>query len=118
MTAFTSFNASSAASQNIRHIMRDYLALDHIRVWRRLLVARFGFLALVAFVIGRLIPGLSVYGRWVPIALCLVPPIWAVCEEFRLSLRLSHHLGQADARDERPQVHTVVMESDLTSLEL
>ena len=92
MPSFTSFNASDFAPIDLADVLRDYLALDRARLWRRLLVVRFGLLALTAFVAGRVIPGLSAYGRWIPSLLFLVPPAWAWFTELRLTLRLSQRL--------------------------
>jgi hypothetical protein len=117
MTTFTSFNAPHLPAEDVGHILHDYMALDRARVWRRLCVARFGLLAVVAFVVGRVIPGLSVYGRWVPVALFLIPPVWAIVTEARLSLRVTDRLAAAET-DKAAATYTVVTDSDLTSVVL
>jgi len=107
MSSFT-FNTAQSGHHEITGILSDYLALDRARFWRRLLVVRFGLLAPIAFVVARLIPGLSAYGHWIPALLFLTPPAWACVAEIRLARRLSHRLDTSD--DVR--TYTVVMETD------
>jgi len=95
MPSFTSFNASNHSSPEVARILHDYLALDRARIWRRLIVVRFGVLALTVFVLGRVIPGLSAYAFWVPVLLFVTPAMWAAIAEVRLSLRLSHRLRRS-----------------------
>jgi hypothetical protein len=108
MASFTSFNAADLTPQGTVEVLRDYLALDRARFWRRLLVGRFGLLALTVFVVGRVIPGLSAYGRWGPVLLFLVPPAWAWLAELRLTLSLSHRLPASASASS----YTVVMDLD------
>lgn len=98
MDTFTSFSTSDVSTEGLKGILGDHLALEQLRVFRRLLVRRCGLLALAAFVGARLIPGLSVYARWVPVALFLVPPVWAWVAEFRLEGRLAGRLSQIDKK--------------------
>ena len=108
MSSFTSFNASQPARHEITGLLFDYLALDRARFWRRLFVARFGVLALTAFVATRLIPGLSGYGHWIPVLLFLTPPAWAYAAEIRLARRFSRRLDTSAGL----RTYTVVMETD------
>jgi hypothetical protein len=71
------FHAASLPGEDLAAILADYLALEEARVFRRLFVTRFGLLALAVFLAARIIPGFSTYAHWVPVALCLVPPVWA-----------------------------------------
>ena len=107
MSSLISFNASTRTPQEVADIPRDYLALDRVRFWRRLLAARFGGLALAVFVAGRIIPGLSAYGHWIPLLICLAPPAWAWIAEFRLARQLSRRLHWSP----RDRSDTVAMES-------
>ena len=65
--------------------------------------------ALMAFVAGRVIPGLSAYGRWVPVLLFLLPPAWAWLAELRLALKLSQRLPAPGSAS----TYTVVMDANL-----
>ena len=92
MSSFTSFNASGLPEAEVGGILADYLALDQARVFRRLFVVRFGALTLAALAAGFVIHGLSLFARWVPVAVFATPPVWAWVAELRLSLRLSARL--------------------------
>jgi len=108
MASFTTFNAADLEQQDAAAVLRDNLALDRARFWRRLFVVRFGLLAVTAFAVGRVIPGLSAYGHWVPALLFLVPPAWAWLAELRLTLTLSKRLHASGSTS----TYTVVMDMD------
>lgn len=94
MERFTSFNASAVPQEEVGGILADYLTLDLIRMFRRLLVVRCGALASAALIAGSVIPGLSPWARWGPVALFVGVPVcvWIteLVFEFRLSGRLKH----------------------------
>jgi len=92
------FHAASLPGEDLAPILADYLALEEARVFRRLFVTRFGLLTLAVFVAARIIPGFSAYAHWVPVALCLVPPVWAWAAEIRIELRLSARLAEAERK--------------------
>jgi hypothetical protein len=92
MPELTSFNTLSVPRDEVSGILADYLALERTRVFRQLLVVRFGALTLIAVVVGFLIHGLSIFARWVPVGLFATPPVWACIAELRLALRLSRRL--------------------------
>ena len=92
MPSFTSFSAADVGRQEVTRILSDYVALDRARFWRRLLVVRFGLLAMSAALIAHVVPGLSAYGRWMPALLSLTPPAWAWIAEVRLARRLARRL--------------------------
>jgi hypothetical protein len=98
MPEFTSFNASSLPQGEVSGILADYLALERIRVFRRLLVVRFGALTLIAVMVGLFVHGFSIYARWVPVGLFATPPVWAWIAELRLALRLSGRIEGAHER--------------------
>ena len=79
--------------EEVSAVLTDYLMLERTRVFRRLLVVRFGALTLIALAVGFLMHGLSTYARWVPVALFVTPPVWAWIAERRLEVRLSNRLG-------------------------
>ena len=96
MQTVTSFPASAVQPDQLSRILADYLALDRARIVRRLLVARFGFLALLAGVLGGIVHGLSPVVRSMTIGPLLLPPVWAWMCELRLERRLSRHLDGVD----------------------
>lgn len=96
MQTVTSFPASAIPRDKLRGILAAYLALDRARIVRRLLVARFGLLALLAAVLGTAFHGFSLFARWFTTGLFLLPPIWAWMAELRLERRLSRQLDGVD----------------------
>ena len=96
MQTVTSFSASAISPDQLSGIMADHLALDRARILRRLLVTRFGLLAVVAAVLGTVFQGFSPFARWFTIGLFLLPPIWAWTSELRLERRLSRRLHDVD----------------------
>src|SRR5262245_45652436 len=95
MQTITSLSASAVAREDLRDILTDYVALDRARISRRLLVARFGALAVVAFLAGLFFN----HPSWllaVAMVTCLAPPAWAWVAEQRLAQRLARRLSQVD----------------------
>jgi hypothetical protein len=97
MPHITSFRASEVPPDTLRNILTDYVALDRARMFRRLLVTRFGILVLVAIGVAFAAPGLSMVARTIPIGLFLAPPAWAWIVELRLEHRLSDALEGVDS---------------------
>ena len=91
MRSMVSFGASSIPQEELGRILADYLALDRARIIRRLMVARFGLLALTAVVLETVIHGFSVFSRTFTLGLCLLPPGWAWIVELTRERRLSLH---------------------------
>jgi hypothetical protein len=96
MIAVTPLHVSTRREKDISRTLADYLAVERIRILRRLLVIRFGLLVLAALGVAFVVPGLSAYARWLPVALFLVPPLWAWAAELRLELRLFRTLREVD----------------------
>jgi hypothetical protein len=96
MQTVTSFRTSAVTREELGAILEDYLALDRARVFRRLLVTRFGLLTLVVVIIAAVTHQLSPFARWISIALFLAPPTWAWITEVRLSRRLARRLDEVD----------------------
>jgi hypothetical protein len=92
-----SFHSSAVDGQELSAIMRDYLTLERLRVYRRLLVRRFGLLAVSLGVAGSL--------RWMPtvatgfsVALCMALPLWTWMTEIRCDRRLMRRLDSLPQR--------------------
>jgi hypothetical protein len=96
MQTVTSFPTSAVSREELGAILQDYLSLERARVFRRLLVTRFGLLALVVAIVAAVTHELSPFARWVPIGLFLAPPTWAWITELRLTRRLSRRLDGLD----------------------
>ena len=90
MHTVTSFGAHALPSEELNAIIADYLALERLRIFRRLLVTRFGILAAIVATAGWL--WLSTAATYVAGVLCLVPPlcVWGleVTRERRVAERL------------------------------
>jgi hypothetical protein len=106
MHTVTSFPAAAVPPDQLSGILADYLALDRARMYRRLLTARCGLLALVAAAFGALVHGPSLFARWIPTGMLLVPPAWAWISELRIEYRRSRRLEGVDGavtRTARPR---------------
>jgi hypothetical protein len=90
MQTLISFRA--AASPELGRILSDYLALDRARILRRLMVVRFGLLAVLAASVETGFRGFSPLARVLTVALCLVPPLYARVVEFARERRLSRRI--------------------------
>ena len=96
MQSVISFQTSAVSRDELAAILRDYLALDRTRVFRRLLVRRCGLLALLAAIIATATHGLSPFARWLPTGLFLTPLACAWLTELRLVRRLTRRLEGID----------------------
>ena len=96
MQMLISLPASGTPSRELGHILSDYLALDRARMFRRLMVARFGCLALLAAMLETVFHGFSPFARVFTVALCLVPPAWARIVELARERRLSQRIERVD----------------------
>ena len=81
--------------------MADYLALERARIFRRLLVTRFGVLA-VMIIAGVGLFSLSAFALF-GVGLCMVAPVWAWIVERRCERRLVHRLDKVPV----PTTHVV-----------
>jgi hypothetical protein len=94
MQTLTSFASSAVPRDQLNRILTDYVALDRARMFRRLLVARFGVLAVLAFFADVVFHGpSSMLLRSLAVVACLIPPFWAWLTERRLAQRLSERLS-------------------------
>jgi hypothetical protein len=74
--------------------MADYVAFERARACRRLLVTRFGLLALFLGIIGL---GFHLFGplvAWLGIGLCAAAPTWAWIAELRCDWKLARRLEE------------------------
>ncbi|HEU4938665.1 MAG TPA: hypothetical protein VFT39_19585, partial [Vicinamibacterales bacterium] len=90
--------ASTIPSEDLSRILKDYLALDRVRIYRRLLLARVGLLAVLAALLETSLRGSSPLVRLFTVALCLFPPAWARIVEFAHERRLSRRIEALDGR--------------------
>jgi hypothetical protein len=94
MPTITSFHSSAVEPEELGGIMADYLALERARIFRRLLVTRFGLLAagvLLLGTVGRVVPPTPM---WFGVGACVTPPLWAWIVELRRHWRLARRLEQ------------------------
>ena len=97
METLTWFRSAGVPRDELAPLLSDYLALDRLRTFRRLLLVRCGALALTAAVVGPLVGWLSALGRSLVVGLFLLPPAWAWILEWRADIRLSKRLRSIDA---------------------
>ncbi len=90
MHTVTSFHSSAVQPEQLSGIMSEYLALERARIFRRLLVKRFGVLAVI--IAGVSFSLLSVAASWFSVGLCVVAPLWSWIVERRCERRLVHRL--------------------------
>src|SRR4051812_11318499 len=96
MQMITSIPSAAVPQGELGRILADYLTLDQVRSFRRLLVVRFGALALAALLIGAALPGFSESARGVPVALIVLVPVTVWIIELRMQRRLSRALRGVD----------------------
>jgi hypothetical protein len=88
----TSFHSSALARTDVGAVMSDYVALQRARVFRRLLVRRFGCLALVAAAAGPGFHWLSTFASWFSVGVSVATPATAWVVELRRERRLARRL--------------------------
>jgi Flp pilus assembly protein TadB len=89
-----SFHASAVQPEQVSAIMADYLALEHVRVFRRLLVIRCGLIALAIAIAGAGFGWLTPLACWVSVGIVLLAPVSAWVFEQRRSRQLARRLEQ------------------------
>ena len=94
MHTVTSFHASAARPDQISAVMSEYLALERARIFRRLLVRRFGLLAVIAALLGTGFHWLSPFASWCSVSVFLVLPVWAWIVELQRDRRLARRLEE------------------------
>jgi hypothetical protein len=97
MHTVTSFHAAAVCPEELSGIMGDYLALEEARIFRRLLVVRFGILAFIAGIAGAVLHWLPPVASWLSVGVFLVPPVSAWIVELRRDRRLARRLDELPA---------------------
>jgi hypothetical protein len=97
----TSFHADDLEPGQFNAVMADYFALERARIHRRLLVTRFGILAVILGIVGFGFRWLPPVASWSSVALCTVAPAWAWIAELRYDWRLATRLRELPARSGR-----------------
>jgi hypothetical protein len=105
MYSVTSFPGSAVDPDELSAIMADHLALERIRIFRRLLVKHFGVLTVIVATVA--LAWLSRFAFWFSVSLCLTPPVWAwvleIHRELRLAARLDSVTGQQTIRSDEAE---------------
>src|SRR5688500_12012527 len=94
MHTVTSFHASAVQPEELSGIMADYLGLERARIFRRLLVTRFGLLVLAVAVIGGVFHWVPAFATWFSVGVFLVPPMWAWIIQLRREARLARRVEE------------------------
>src|SRR5688572_2697136 len=94
MPTITSFHGSAVLPEELSGIVADFLALERARIFRRLLVKRFGLLALGVVVVGGVLRVLPPLATWFSLSAFVTPPAWAWIVESRCDRRLARRLEQ------------------------
>jgi hypothetical protein len=92
MVAITQFHASAVHPAELNGILAEYLALERVRTFRRLLVKRFGLLSLAVVVAGVALHWIPVMATAGIVATFVVPPVWAWIVEIGHDRALSRRL--------------------------
>jgi hypothetical protein len=92
MQTVTSFEASAVDDAELTGIMADYLALERVRTFRRLLMIRCGLLAVATALIGFGLHWLTAFASWFSITAFLTLPASAWILEIRRNARLGRRL--------------------------
>ena len=100
MHTVTSFHASAVPPDQLSAIMADYLALERVRVFRRLLVIRCGLAALAIAAAGFGFSWLPRFAWMFGAGLFLALPGAAWLVERRRARQLAHRLGNTPGRVE------------------
>jgi hypothetical protein len=90
MRTVTSFHADSLKPEELSAILADHLALERLRIFRRLFVTRFGILTAIVTTAGWL--WLSTAATYIAAGLCLAPPMCVLLLEMTRERRLAQRL--------------------------
>ncbi len=92
----TTFHGSAVRQDELSDLIAEYLALERLRAFRRMLAARFGFLSLAVLVAGAGLDWLPAVAWLVSIALFLAAPLWMWIVEVRRERHLDLRLKSID----------------------
>jgi hypothetical protein len=96
MQDFTNAAASLVGTDQLNAFMADCVALEHVRVFRRLLVVRCGIVALAIAVGGLMLGLLHSFAYWFSVGIFVLAPVGTWIVEIRRQRSLSrklHHLS-------------------------
>ena len=88
----TSFRASDVPEGQLGPILADYLALERLKIFRRLLVTRCGILAVIGGLAGR-VSGFSSMASFVIVAAVMAVPAAAWLAELRAESGLARRMS-------------------------
>jgi Flp pilus assembly protein TadB len=98
MHTVTCFDGSAVGEAELASIMAEYLELEGVRGFRRLLVRRCGLLAAATAIVGLGLHWLTAAASWFSISALLAPPasawILEMCRDARLGRLLSDVPGR------------------------
>ena len=92
MHSVTSFDGSALQHDELSALLRQYMAVERARTWRRLLTTRFVALGALIVGTGTTLHWLPPLACWVTGGLCGATPIGAWVVELRRDWRLGRHL--------------------------
>ena len=92
MHSVTSFDGSALQPDELSSLVREYLAVERARIWRRLLTTRFALLAALIVGSGVTLHWLPPLACWISGGLCGAAPMGAWIVELRRDWRLGRHL--------------------------
>jgi hypothetical protein len=98
MDTVVSFHASDVPAEQISAIVADSLALEHLRIFRRLLVVRCGLIASAIATLGAGFHLLPTFAWWFGSGMFLSAPSVAWILEIRCARRLALRLGGPPVR--------------------
>jgi hypothetical protein len=93
MHTVTSFEGSAVGEAELADIIAEYLEVERVRVFRRLLVRRCGLLAVATAIVGLGLHWLTAFASWFSISAFLAPPASAWILEVRRDARLGRRLS-------------------------
>jgi len=100
MQTVTCFNADALPPEEVSAIVADYLALERLRVFRRLLVTRFGILTAIVVAVSWV--WLSTVDTYIAAAMCLVSPLFVLMMEVAREQQLTQRIERLP--DQRTEV--------------
>ena len=92
MHSVTTFDGSALQPDELSALLREYMAVERSRIWRRLLTTRFVVLGALIVGTGTTMHWLPPLACWVASGLCGATPIGAWIVELGRDWRLGRHL--------------------------
>jgi hypothetical protein len=92
MVTVTQLHSSDVPSAELNRILNQHLAVEHLRIFRRLLVKRFGLLSVIVLVVGLAFHWISLVATAGTIVALVIPPAWVWVVEVRRDRALARRL--------------------------